>query len=204
MGNVQKKYHVTDEGVVYKVDDTGEITEMGNVESLSAPSNTANCEKPMAANGLRYSLQEMERMLCKNKGRNLVKEERKLIATQSKNIEALLKFVDIAGVQWQRKLIRRFEQGETELEPVLLKMSEDKYGPLFELATCKRVFSDSTIYFNIEQNTSDKEVKKALKSNPHSPFYKPGTEMPSKKGDGGCIGFVLLAIILTSTIITIL
>lgn len=202
MGDIQNKYHITDEGVVYKVDDTGEITEMGNVESLSTPSHTANRDMPTPTNGIRYSLGDVERMLCENKGRKLVKEERKLIATRSKNIEALLNFVNIAGVQWLRKLIRRFEQGETVLEPVLLKMSEDKYGPLFELATCKRGFSDSTIYFNIEQNTSDKEVKKALKANPNSPFYKPGTEMPAKKGGGGCLGVILLAIILTSAIIT--
>lgn len=202
MGQEQKKYHVTNDGVVYKVDDTGEITEMGNVESLSTTSNIINRDMSVSANGIRYSLCEIEQMLCENKGRNLIKEERKLIATQSKNIKALLNFVDIAGVQWLRKLIRRFEQGEIELEPVLQKMSEDKYGPLFELATCKRGFSDSTIYFNIEQNTSDKEVKKALKANPNSPYYKPDTEMPSKKGDGGCLGVILLAIILTSTIIT--
>lgn len=41
MGQVQKKYHVTDDGIIFSVMDDGSVSEIGNISSISAKQNVA-------------------------------------------------------------------------------------------------------------------------------------------------------------------
>lgn len=206
MGTTPRKFHITDEGIIYKINDAGEITELGNVESLadsSAPktSATASPKHPPADMEIRYTLPEMEERLCNGKGNGLNRHERKLLASESKNIPALMQFVGFCGCKWTNVLIARFEQGDTYLEPVLAKVSLSASGSLERLATCKRAYSTQAIYQNL-YNHDITIIRNALKANPNSPYYDAGFVPPSP--NDGCFGVILLFIISTATIITTL
>lgn len=188
MGLETKKYHVTDEGVVYRVDDTGEITELGNVESLSGPG--AADAPPSAATdaNVRYSMAEMEGMIVKGAGKGLNRYERRMVAKECRNVEALECFVEFAGSQWINMLVGRFERGETWLEPVLEKAAGSPGGSCERLAGCKRKFSKPGIYHVLHAHDNP-NVNDALKANPNSPYYEAGF-VPKPKGGGGCLGVV--------------
>lgn len=177
MGETQKKFHITDEGVIYKVDDTGEVTRLGNIETLydTTQKNTRqySIEKHSAEAKIRYRLSEMEEMLCEGKGKGLNRYERKLLATESSNISALEYFVEFSGNQWVNIIIARFERGETMLEPVLEKASRNQFSSVYRLASCRRPYSTSTIYTNL-YNLNIPRVRDELKANPGSPYYEAG------------------------------
>ena len=204
MGQDQKKFHITDDGVIYRVDDTGEITELGNVDSLrnsEKPSDTPSAPSKYDTK-IRYSLSEMEQRLCKGKDKGFNRFERKLLVKESSNIPALEYFVEFGGTQWVNILITRFERGETFLEPVLLKASQNQFSSIERLASCKRPYSSSAIY-HILHNYNIQRVNDALKANPNSPYYEQDF-VPPQKNRGGCFGVILLFIISTSAFITFL
>lgn len=204
MGQKPKKFHITDEGIIYKVEDTGEITELGNVDSIS-PTNkpSAVSENPSTQDSnIRYSVLEMENLLCNGKGKGLNRFERKLLVKESSNVHALEYFVDFCGIQWINTLITRFEHGETFLEPVLLKVAQNQLGSFYRLASCKRPFSTPKIY-HILHNYDIPGINDTLKTNPNTPYYESGFVLPSKKS-GGCLGVIILFIISGIAIITTL
>ncbi len=205
MGSEQKKFHITDDGVIYRVDNTGEITELGNVASLDtskkpsdAPLTPSQYDKK-----IRYSLSEMEQLLCKGKGKGFNRFERKLLVNESSNIPALEYFVEFCGLQWANILITRFERGDTFLEPILLKVSKNRFGPIDRLAKCKRPYSTPAIYHNLH-NFNIPSTNDILKANPNSPYFEPSFEssvVPSAKKSDGCLGLILIFTISIATII---
>lgn len=204
MGQDQKKFYITDDGVIYRVDDTGEITELGNVDSLdtSKKSSDAQLTPSQYDKKIRYSLSEMEQLLCKGKGKGFNRFERKLLVNESSNIPALEYFVEFCGLQWVNILIARFERGDTFLEPILLKVSKNRFGPIDRLAKCKRPYSNPAIYHNLH-NFNIPRTNDILKANPNSPYFDPSFELsvvPSEKSDG-CLGLILIFIISTAAII---
>lgn len=223
MGDLPKKYHVTDEGTVYRVNEDGSFTEMCNVENVPSASRQGQSDNPAKHQPLdftsstlttkmtmrRYSLEEMEQMLCSGRGNGLNKVERQFIAENSQNYSALDSFVNFAGVQFLIILIRRFESGESFIEPVLLKVaSQDipSINYMERLASCRRRFTLTDI-INILQNNKDARVRYKFAQNPlyrsqlPEQFIKKNDVKPS---NSGCLSVFLLLIILTSTIITIL
>lgn len=204
MGDKPNKYHVTDEGVVYRVDDNGEITELGNVDSLGTIPQTPTTSDSDLANdsNLRHTLSEMERLLCNGKGKGLNRFERKLIANDCSNVPALECFVEFCGSQWVKILIARFERGETFLEPVLLKAAQTQLSSAERLASCKRSYSSHAIY-QILDNYNIPQVKDALKANPNSPYHE-ADFVPSSKRSGGCLGIIILFILSTALLVTTL
>ncbi|MCM1449481.1 MAG: hypothetical protein NC082_04010 [Clostridiales bacterium] len=223
MGENPKKYHVTDEGTVYRVNEDGSFTEMCNVENISDAliqrqssnlverqySKYSNTNITVKVIPVRYSITEMEQMLCSGRGNELNKAERKIIADSSHNFSALDSFVDFVGVQYLIVLIRRFEAGDTFIEPLLLKIaSQDIPSISFmeRLASCKRKFTLPNI-IDLLQNNQDSRVRYKFAQNP---LYRPQlSEQFIKKNDtkpssGGCLSVILLILVLTSTIITII
>jgi len=204
MGQESKKFHITNEGVIYRVDDTGEITELGNVNSLSDTSiKKPNGPYPIVESvdtKIRYSLSEMEKLLCIGKGKGFNRFERKMLVKESSNVSALERFVEFGGTQWINILIARYEHGETFLEPVLLKAAQNQFSCIERLASCKRQYSSPIIY-NTLHNYNIPRVNDALKANPNSPYYEVNF-VPSTKKGGGCFGVLMLFIISTATIIT--
>lgn len=57
MGQVQNKYHISDDGKVYKVNDDGSFTSMGNVENLA---NTSENNKRNAPNESQTSFEQKD------------------------------------------------------------------------------------------------------------------------------------------------
>ena len=204
MGQEPRKFHITDEGVIYKVDDTGEITELGNVENLDTSKKNLSETKPTSPNDskIRYSLSEMENHLCNGKGKGFNRFERKMLVKESSNIQALEYFVEFGGTQWVSILINRFEKGETFLEPVLLKASQNNYSSLDRLASCKRPYSSPAIY-HILHSYDNQTINDLLKANPNSPYHVPNFVAPPPKS-GGCFSVILLFIISVTSIISTL
>lgn len=202
MGEQPKKFHITEDGIIFRVEDTGEITELGNVDALDMSKKIEAVPPVTYPNDskIRYSLSEMEKLLSEGRGKGFNRHERKFLVKESSNILALEYFIEFGGIQWINILITRFERGETFLEPVLLKASQNQFGSLERLAACKRPFSSPTIY-HILHNYDIPLVRDALKANPNSPYYEPNFVPPTKKS-GGCFGIILLFIISTATLIT--
>lgn len=231
MGDNPKKYHITDEGVIYRVDDTGEITELGNVDSLGQTQNTTvNNEDTTQEVNIRYSLSEMERSLINGKGKGLNRHERKHLVLNSSNVSALEAFVKFCGYDWVKVLVNRYQRGETFLEPVLLKAIDipasswlsyyveryekgiNSFEPIIFKAAKNQIGEMSIIasckrkysdtsIYHILYNLNDPSVIEALKANPISPYYEPYF-VPMPEKSGGCFGVILLFIISTATIIT--
>lgn len=199
MGQNSKKFHITDDGTIYRLEDSGEVTELGNVDTISGitreSSNQYLYGKRPNDSRIRYSLYEMEKMLCDGKGRSLNKHERKYLASESSNVPALERFVEFSGTQWINILVSRFERGETFLEPVLAKAAQDGTNYIERLASCKRPYSDTSIYHNLYKHKIPK-ITDALKANPNSPYYEPGFVPKSEDGGGGCcLGIILVLIV---------
>lgn len=200
MGQGPKKFHITDEGIIYRVDDTGEVTELGNVASLDGDKKRLDTSMQIAKiTNMRYSLSEIEYLLCNGNGRGLNKVERRRLVEESSNVPALEYFVEFGGNQWVNILIRRFEHGESFLEPVLLKVSQNKFSSVERLASCKRPFSSPAIY-HILHNYNIPRVNDALRSNPNSPYYEQDF-VPTSQKSGGCFGIILLFLISTTTLL---
>lgn len=205
MGEIPKKYHITDNGDIYKVNDDGSFTSMGNAEQyIEVPKNNLPESNPTSPSNskVRYSLSDMEQRLCNGKGKGLNRFERKMLVKESSNVQALEYFVEFGGTQWVNILIRRYEHGETFLEPVLLKASQNTYSSLDRLASCKRPYSSPTIY-HILHSYDNQRINDLLKANPNTPYYEPNFVVPTQKSSG-CFGVILLFIISFASIITTL
>lgn len=212
MGTSPNKYHVTDSGDIYRIDENGEVTEIGNVDALSDAAQSAS-ERPhstpgqnadVVMPGARYSLHTMETMLCEGRGRGFNKGERRLVASESQSQKALIAFVKFAGSQWINKLVQRYEKGEEWLEPVLLEVSQNKYAVTERMALCKRRYTNPEIYRNMH-GLNLPRITHALITNPQSPYYDPeyATKFPAskpRKDSGGCFGVILFLIITISVL----
>lgn len=189
--------------MVYRVDDTGEITELGNVESLSGAGSAAAADTAPAADAnVRYGMAEMEGMIVKGTGKGLNRHERRMVAKECRNAEALECFVEFAGGQWIGVLIRRFERGETWLEPVLEKVARSQTGSGERLAGCRRKFSNPGIY-HVLHGRDNPNVNDALRANPNSPYYEAGF-VPKQKGGGGCLGGVALLVAVAGAVAAVI
>lgn len=218
-----QKYHVTDEGFVYRVNDDGSFTELGNVENIASQTakdpeqdvthNNVGKTEPgrysVKTTSVRYSLEVMEDMLCHMRGRGLNKAERSAVAKNSRNYAALDAFIDFAGVQHHTALIRRFEKGEDFIEPLLLKIaSQDIPSVIFleRLAACKKTFSICEITALL-QNSQHARVRYKFAQNP---LYRPNlsdqyiakNQSPPQKG--GCLGVIVLAFISAITLTSLI
>lgn len=126
MGEQPNKFHITEDGIIFRVEDTGEITELGNVDALDMSKKIEAIPPVTYPNDskIRYSLSEMEKLLSEGRGKGFNRHERKFLVKESSNILALEYFIEFGGIQWINILITRFERGETFLEPVLHKASQ--------------------------------------------------------------------------------
>lgn len=180
MGQGQRKYHITDNGDIYKVNNDGSFTSMGNAEKQVGGKKTI----------IEESLPLFEKKLLNEDPSSLTIDEIKCIASYSQNSDALLKASDIHEEIVIPILVERFEQGATFLEDAVLNgcQYDDNFIVKLSIAKCKRKFNDDDILTELGKDKNP-QISSAAKSNPN---YT-GKE-------SGCFGIVILFMISTLSI----
>lgn len=181
MGQRQQKYHITDNGDIYKVNNDGSFTSMGNAEKQVGGKKII----------IEESLPMFEKKLLNEDPSSLTIDEIKCIACYSQNSDALLKASDIHEEIVIPILVERFEQGATFLEDAVLKNGcqyDDNFIGKLSIAKCKRKFNDDDILTELGKDKNP-QISSAARSNPN---YT-GKE-------SGCFGIVILFMISTLSI----
>ena len=196
MGQGQPKYHVTDEGQVYRVNEDGSFTDLGNAEDkMSATARHFNNDGQSGP----HNLKDLENKVLQKRMMELSREEARFVAERSGDIEVLTEIFDYSST------------GDDNLDPdvfaVLMKryMSEEDLAPLgfvfsagvyddsdkirMTLASAKVEYDD--VEYVLQQLSKDKNpaIRAAAVSNP---FYK------VKKG--GCFGIFVLSLATASAL----
>lgn len=189
MGQEQKKYHITDDGDIYKVNKDGSFTAMGNAEE-----HKPDVERRKNTSESRDRLISLENMLISEQGNLLSPQEIEFVARYSQNSEALGMLAYLEDGRYFPLLVKRFENGATFLEDSVLQGGQwaDEEIIKLSLANCRRKFNDDGILTALGKD-KDARISQAAKRNPNY----------TGKGDG-CLGVIILFIITTSTLITIL
>ncbi len=170
MGLDPNKYHISDDGKIYRLDDTGEITMLGDVNDL--PGENAGqipqtvritIKEPGIVRG---DLSSLESWIMSGKGRSMNKEERLFVATNSQNTAVLDKLLSFAGAQIVIKIIQRFESGENNLEPLLQRfVTQGSVVVQERLANCRRPFTIEAIASGLWSHP-DARLRHAYRNNP--------------------------------------
>lgn len=170
MGLDPNKYHISDDGKIYRLDDTGEITMLGDVNDL--PGENAGqipqtvritIKEPGIVRG---DLSSLESWIMSGKGRSMNKEERLFVATNSQNTAVLDKLLSFAGAQIVIKIIQRFESGENNLEPLLQRfVTQGSVVVQERLANCRRPFTIEAIASGLWSHP-DARLRYAYRNNP--------------------------------------
>lgn len=196
MGQGQPKYHVTDEGQVYRVNEDGSFTDLGNAEDkMSATARHFNNDGQSGS----HNLKDLENKVLQKRMMELSREEARFVAERSGDIEVLTEIFDYSST------------GDDNLDPdvfaVLMKryMSEEDLASLgfvfsagvyddsdkirMTLASAKVEYDD--VEDVLQQLSKDKNpaIRAAAVSNP---FYK------VKKG--GCFGIFVLSLATASAL----
>lgn len=158
----QNKYHISDDGNVYKVNNDGSFTSMGNIESKK---NSRLNNSNGLINQDNQDLGYIERQLQLDHGDKLSNEQLIEAAKYSKKNNILSKVIDwdVYG-ECCLIIINRFEKGEDILEEIFCDMIEnitipEDNEPIFvALAECKRPFTDllGRVYDELMNYGSDK------------------------------------------------
>ncbi len=170
MGLDPNKYHISDDGKIYRLDDTGEITMLGDVNDL--PGENAGqipqtvritIKEPGIVRG---DLSSLESWIMSGKGRSMNKEERLFVATNSQNTAVLDKLLSFAGAQIVIKIIQRFESGENNLEPLLQRfVTQGSVVVQERLANCRRPFTIEAIASGLWSHP-DARLRHVYRNNP--------------------------------------
>ena len=170
MGLDPNKYHISDDGKIYRIDDTGEITMLGDVNDL--PGGNAGqipqtvritIKEPGIVRG---DISSLESWIMSGKGRSMNKEERLFVATNFQNTAVLDKLLSFAGAQIVIKIIQRFESGETNLEPLLQRfVTQGSVAVQERLANCRRPFTIEAIASGLWSHP-DARLRYAYRNNP--------------------------------------
>lgn len=183
MGEQSNKFHIDNDGHVFRVNVDGSFTDMGNISD--SPKYDAS------------RLAQIEQILEKQNETGLTKDDIMFCCQYSQNSDALR----WGGALYDDAfclLVKRFENGATFLEDAALNGAElcdenDKdytdYGydcvkVKLALAKCKRPFSDEGILRTLAKDKNPK-ISYAAKSNPH---YK-------KSGGCGCFSVIIIAFV---------
>lgn len=145
MGQTPKKYHVSDDGQIYRINKDGSFTNMGNIESIPA-ADISRRKQPFASSKATNAepeqirtLSECIELLYKGQGKSLSNTERMEVAKYCNDPSTLLSLLESANVQTKLILIRRYESGEEGLVKVILKLKQsDLVSVQNALARCKR------------------------------------------------------------------
>jgi len=203
MGLQPNKYHISDDGNVYRVNEDGSFSEVGNVQDLHASSAKEENMEPVAETILgdsEFSLYKLEQRILSGKGCSLSVAERKFVAANSLNVDALERFITFAGSQMVCTLIRRFEKGELNLDPVMTSICFNCKSTvtLERLAKCRRPFSNPIVFKTLSEHSMPYVRVEAVK-NPNNPYanekshkqIKTGNVANAHKSDSpGCIGSI--------------
>ncbi len=183
MGLDPNKYHISDDGKIYRLDDTGEITMLGDVNDL--PGENAGqipqtvritIKEPGIVRG---DLSSLESWIMSGKGRSMNKEERLFVATNSQNTAVLDKLLSFAGAQIVIKIIQRFESGENNLEPLLQRfVTQGSVVVQERLANCRRPFTIEAIASGLWSHP-DARLRHAYRNNPCCIYRQEQQSAPS-------------------------
>lgn len=183
MGQASNKYHVNSEGEIFKVNDDGSFTSLGNAENKNKGID-------------KHRLLQIENKLIRIGEMDIFNnpeicvEDIKYIARYSQNSDALLIASHYDDGDIFAILVKRFEKGATFLEDAVLNGAqfEDNAKVKLALAQCRRKFNDDDILQTLAKDKNS-EISNAAKSNPN--FVNKS---------GGCIGIMVLLIISTISI----
>lgn len=182
MGQQSNKYHISDNGDVFRVNQDGSFTSMGNVEGQDFGSKAKN-----------YNLREFENRLINGDTSQLSIDEVKFVAENSQNSDAVLKASEYDEEIIIPILVKRFEDGVTFLEGAVLCGCEYDKNETVKLAVanCKRKFNEDGILTTLGKDKNHL-ISNAAKRNPNY----------TGKG-GGCLGSILIFVIATLSFMTI-
>lgn len=149
------KYHVTDNGNIYRVNEDGSFTDMGNVETKSSAT-------------LPSHLASLEQIVAQGNMRRLNRQDIIVLAKYSQNAEVLLEISEYDDGDIFSLLVKRFEDGATFLEDAVLNGGQwDKSDNVrLAMARCQRKFADDSILQDLAKDKNP-QVKQAALSNPH-------------------------------------
>ncbi len=200
MGLDPNKYHISDDGKIYRLDDTGEITMLGDINDL--PGGNAAAQAPQADVDVGVAgedLYTLENKIMSGRGNSLGKDERLFVAVNSKKTVVLDKLLDFAGAQIVIKVIQRFEKGETNLEPLLQRfVTQGSIVVQERLANCRRPFTIEAIASGLWSHP-DARLRHAYRNNPCCIHRQEQTApSPKEKKKSGCLGTVALIALLVA------
>lgn len=191
MGQKQnRKYHITNTGDVYRVNDDGSFTSMGNAEEHTLgnkPSMDSSVNYADSSTVKNYDLQKLENRIINSELCDLTLDEVKYIARKSQNSDALLRASEFDDTAIIPIIVERFENGATFLENAILNGCQYDRNDAVRLAIakCKRRFDDCDILTTLGKDKNPM-VSDAAKSNPN---YTGKTS--------GCLGSIMIFVITT-------
>lgn len=180
MGQQPNKYHVNPDGDIFKVNDDGSFTSLGNAESKNKSIDKNRLSQ------LENKLIRIGEMHIFNNSEVSV-EEIKYVVLYSQNSEALLIASNYDDGNTFALLVKRFENGATFLEDAVLNGAQidGNLKVKLALASCRRKFSDDDILHTLAKDKNP-TISNAAKSNPN--FVNKS---------GGCLGIIAFLIMST-------
>lgn len=130
------KYHISDDGEVFRVNQDGSFSSMGNVE-----------EQSIRCNATKYNLQELENNIINGNHSRLSIDEVKFVAENSQNSDAVLKASEYDESIIIPILVKRFEDGATFLEEAVLcglRTTLEAVGSQLQTQIQRRQYPDHT------------------------------------------------------------
>lgn len=199
MGQGQPKYHVTDDGQVYRVNEDGSFTDLGNAEDKMSASTQHLNNGGQSRTG---NLKELENKVLQKRMKELSCEEARFVAEKSGDIEVLTEIFDYSSTGDDNLdpdvfavLMKRY-MSEADLAPLGFMFSAGVYDDSDKirmiLASAKVEYDD--VENVLQQLSKDKNptIRATAVSNP---FYK------VKKS--GCFGILVLSLV-TATVLSLL
>lgn len=177
MGQQPNKYHINPEGDIFKVNEDGSFTSLGNAENKNKYIDKERLSQ------LENKLIRIGEIDIRNNP-EFSTEDITFVARYSQNSDALLIASNYDDGEIFEILVKRFENGATFLEDSVLNggQYEDNYKVKLALAQCHRKFSDDDILRSLAKDKNP-VISNTAKANPH---------YVSKSG--GCLGAVTLLI----------
>lgn len=202
MGQQPKKYHVNDRGDVYRVNDDGSFTEMGNAENFKYPTVSDGPRDGSSDRILIHRLVGLEKRVEEGGVGTLSRDEAVFLARNSHNVEILTSLMYYAPGEESSNLdseiycliLQRYQTDDT-IAAISFAFDagifEDSYEIRMAMAQSKEPFEG--IRSVLRQLVKDKnpEIREAALANPN---YE-------AKAGGGCFG-TLVALIATISLMS--